>query len=198
MMSVTRKSPWPWVAIASVCLAGIVAGGFWIAAPKSTTPYPLQQLTFEAGAAQTPALSTDGRLLAYASDRGGNGQFDIWLRQTTGGEPIRLTEGSGSKTNPQFSPDGSKIYYLSAGSVFEVPTLGGVARRLIERAGPFSVSSHGEIGFVNLRTANMPGPITIVPVDAHSSHRDHFVQAIVITRSSDRDRSEATLGTSVS
>jgi hypothetical protein len=33
---------------------------------------------------------------------------------------------------------------------------------------------------------------------AHSIHRDHFVQAIVIARSSDRDRSEATLGTSVS
>ena len=31
---------------------------------------------------------------------------------------------------------------------------------------------------------------------AHSSHRDHFVQPIVITRSSDRDRSEATRGTS--
>jgi len=31
---------------------------------------------------------------------------------------------------------------------------------------------------------------------AHSSHRDHFVQRIVITRSSDRDRSEATFGTS--
>jgi hypothetical protein len=32
---------------------------------------------------------------------------------------------------------------------------------------------------------------------AYSSHRDHFVQTIVIARSSDRDRSEATLGTSV-
>ena len=33
---------------------------------------------------------------------------------------------------------------------------------------------------------------------AYSIHRGHFVQAIVIARSSDRDRSEATLGTSVS
>jgi hypothetical protein len=33
-------------------------------------------------------------------------------------------------------------------------------------------------------------------ITAHSSHRDHFVQSIVITRSSDRDRSEATRGTS--
>jgi hypothetical protein len=33
--------------------------------------------------------------------------------------------------------------------------------------------------------------------NAHSTHRDHFVQTIVIARSSDRDRSEATLGTSV-
>ena len=32
---------------------------------------------------------------------------------------------------------------------------------------------------------------------AHSSHRDHLVQTIVITHSSDRDRSEATLGMSV-
>jgi hypothetical protein len=38
---------------------------------------------------------------------------------------------------------------------------------------------------------------TVSFVRAHSTHRDHFVQTIVIARSSDRDRSEATLGTSV-
>ena len=51
----------------------------------------LRQLTFEAGVAITPALSPDGKLLAYATDRSGEGQLDIWLKQTIGGEPVRLT-----------------------------------------------------------------------------------------------------------
>ena len=164
-VSATRNSRWRWAVIMGLCMAGIAAVGFWMLWPKSSTPHLSRQLTFDVGIAQTPALSPDGKLLAYASDRGGNGQFDIWLKQLAGGEPIRLTSGPTSKTDPQFSSDGTKIYYLSAGSIFEVPSLGGSSRKLIERAGPFSVSNRGEIGFVNLTTGSNPGPITIVPAD---------------------------------
>src|SRR5262249_39460170 len=106
--------------------------------------------------------SPDGKLLAYASDRGGDGRYEIWLKQMAGGTSVRVTSGPGAKTNPQFSPDGTKIYYLSAGSIFEMAALGGPSRKVIEQAGPFSISSHGEIGFNRPGTASV-GPMFVVP-----------------------------------
>jgi Tol biopolymer transport system component len=135
--------------------------------PTSSAPASLQQLTFEAGIAETPAVSPDGKLIPYASDRGGSGQSDIWLKQTAGGEPVRLTTGLLAKTNPQFSADGTRVYYLSGGSIFEIPTLGGATRKLVEHAGPFSLSSRGEIGFVTFGTGSTPGPITIIPAEGN-------------------------------
>ena len=55
-----------------------------------------------------------------ASDNGGEDKLDIWLKQMAGGDPVRLTSSPGSKTNPQFSADGTKIYYLSGGDLFEI------------------------------------------------------------------------------
>jgi eukaryotic-like serine/threonine-protein kinase len=156
-------SRWP-SAAAAAAIAAIVAGAsYWFLRPRAPAPRALQQITFEAGIAKDPALSPDGKLLAYASDRGGDGQLDIWLNQLAGGEPVRLTSGPGSKSSPQFSADGTRIYYISGGEISEVPTLGGTSRRIFAGAGPFAVSSRGEIAFYQPRTGTAPGPITILP-----------------------------------
>ena len=48
------------------------------------------------------ALSPDGRLLVYASDRSGEGVLDLWIRQTAAGDPHRLTSGIGTVLNPLY------------------------------------------------------------------------------------------------
>ena len=133
--------------------------------PSESRPSALRQLTFEAGLAITPAVSPDGKLLAYASDRSGEGQLDIWFKQLAGGEAVRLTTGPDSKVNPQFSPEGTRIYFLGGRSaIYEVPTLGGASRMVVEAAGPFSVSSRGDIAFHRLGTGNLPGPMFVLAV----------------------------------
>jgi len=166
--AVPARSRWPLAAAAAI--VAIAAGAsYWFlrqkaAAPqKAVAPRVLQQLTFEAGIAKDPALSPDGKLLAYASDRGRDGQLDIWLKQVAGGEPVRLTSGPGSKSSPQFSADGTRIYYISGVEISEVPTLGGTSRRIFAGAGPFAVSSRGEIAFYQPGTGTAPGPMTILP-----------------------------------
>jgi Tol biopolymer transport system component len=159
-----RRPRWHW-AIGTVALLGLTIAGAALLVTHFRPParQPLKQITFEAGIARDPAFSPDGKLLAYASDRSGENQSDIWLRQMAGGDPVRLTSGPGSKSNPQFSGDGTKIYYISGGDLFEVPALGGVSRRVFEHAGPFTVSSRDEIAFYRPGTGTTPGPITIMP-----------------------------------
>ena len=101
--------------------------------------YKLTQITRDSGYTGEPALSPDGKLLAYVSDRRGGGTLDLWVQQISGGKPIPLTDGETSVLSPSFSPDGSQIVYggfFGEGGVYVVPALGGNARRLAEGMGP--------------------------------------------------------------
>jgi Tol biopolymer transport system component len=170
------RSRWAWAAVAASLVAlGAVLAAYLASGRRAAAPPPvLRQVTFESGVAITPALSPDGQLLAYATDRSGEGQLDIWLKQVAGGEPVRLTNGPDSKVNPQFSPEGTRIYFLGdRGSVFEVPTLGGASRKLLDAAGPFSVSSRGDIVFHRPGTGTSPGPMFVLPAGAGSAEPWH-------------------------
>ena len=55
----------------------------------------LTRLTFDSGLTTDPAISSDGRMLAFASDRNGHTNLDIWVRQLAGGEPLQITRDPG-------------------------------------------------------------------------------------------------------
>ena len=56
----------------------------------------------------TPALSPDGKLLAYGSDRGDGRNLDIWV-QRLGSEPIRRTSHPARRILSQDPPDDANI-----------------------------------------------------------------------------------------
>jgi Tol biopolymer transport system component len=85
-----------------------------------------------------PVLSPDGKLLAYASDRAGNGNLDVWVQQVAGGGAVRLTRGEEDEDQPSFSSDGSKVAFRSlrgGGEIYVVPSLGGQEPRLLADQG---------------------------------------------------------------
>ena len=85
------------------------------------------KVTWEPGLEIEPALSPDGRYVAYVAGTGTN--VGVYVRQVTGGRSTRLVEDSlGAQTNPSWSPDGSRILFLSRGGVFSVASSGGAAR----------------------------------------------------------------------
>ena len=88
--------------------------------------YELHRVTWDGQLNGFPALSPDGTLLAFASDRAGNGDLDIWVKQVNGGTLVRVTDDPEDEILPSFSADGSQLLYSRAGEgVYTVPTLGG-------------------------------------------------------------------------
>src|SRR6185295_19759694 len=70
------------------------------------------QLTNFADAATSPALSPDGRMLAFIRGEStflGPGQ--IYVKLLPNGEPLQLTHDHQFKMGPKFSPDGARITY---------------------------------------------------------------------------------------
>jgi hypothetical protein len=76
------------IALAAGALAFVAASYLTraVAEPKSF----LRRVTADAGLNTAPALSKDGKLLAFASDGANPGNLDIWIQQVGGGEPIRI------------------------------------------------------------------------------------------------------------
>jgi hypothetical protein len=102
--------------------------------PTATAPasddLAIERLTFDPGITNAPSLSSDGRLLAYASDRSGRGDLDSWVQQTGGGTPPRITDDAADDLDPDLSADGSRIVFRSernGGGAYLRP-LGGAAR----------------------------------------------------------------------
>ena len=55
--------------------------------------------------------SPDGKTLVYCAQR--NGNFDVYAIPAEGGAEKRLTEADGLDDGPEYTADGSKIYFLS-------------------------------------------------------------------------------------
>ena len=125
-------------------------------------------------------MSRDGKLVAYSSDRDQEGERDIYVRQISGGEPIRLTKDGSGNTAPDFSPDGSWIVFQSnrdGGGIYEMPALGGEARLLAKHGLNPKFSPDGSevaywVGEVNVAVA-VPGDgeVWVVPASGGQSRR---------------------------
>lgn len=79
----------------------------YLIASDGLTP-PRQLTTAKEGASQ-PALSPDGRQLAFV--RASEGKSQIFLLPLDGGEPTQLTHFRYGATSPKWSPDGKEILF---------------------------------------------------------------------------------------
>ncbi|TVR21727.1 MAG: hypothetical protein EA396_07275 [Anaerolineaceae bacterium] len=88
-----------------------------------------QQLTRESGNNTHPAVSPDGRLLAFRSDRGGVGS--IYIMDLASREVVALTGREADDHMPGWSPDGAHIVFASDRrgdgtlDIMRVPSAGG-------------------------------------------------------------------------
>ena len=91
-----------------------------------------------------PAISPDGKLVAYASTTPVGDR--IFVRQVDGGGARMLTgDMPGNQRFPKWSPDGSRLSFTANGAIFVVPALtGGSPKRTIENGETHSWTPDGK------------------------------------------------------
>ncbi len=128
-------------------------------APAVAAPHiELDQLPPVAGRKASPAVSADGRWLAYASDLDGN--WDIFLQDLAGGEPRNVSADSPlDDLSPAFSPDGRALAFSTPTVAIRVVDLASMQRHDVPvpiAAGLSWTSDSREILFTD-RMADGPG-----------------------------------------
>jgi eukaryotic-like serine/threonine-protein kinase len=124
--------------IACILIATLSIWRPW--APRAFILEGIGRLTFDGGITTDPALSPDGKLLAYASDRGEKGEtgsLDLWIQELDAEpRPRRLTsDPEADEREPAFSPDGREIAFRSerlGGGIHAIPASGGKDRLLVK------------------------------------------------------------------
>jgi Tol biopolymer transport system component/predicted Ser/Thr protein kinase len=154
---ISRLRPILWAGVA-LAAAALAAGAWYLgrsgARPRGSdlADVTLTPLTSEPGYEGEPTFSPDGETIAYVSNRTGN--FEIFLKQVSGGPDVNVTNNPADDAQPAFSPDGKQIAFVSTresrtplvyenfgvpptgGDIWVMPALGGSPRRIAE-AGNF-------------------------------------------------------------
>jgi Tol biopolymer transport system component len=121
--------------LAGALISGLVVWRLVAPAPESSMRF--SAVTNFAGVQAQPALSPDGRSVAFVSNR--DGPYNIYVGLAHGGNLIQITHDSNLESGPRWSPDGTTLAYARLNQsgiwdIWEVPALGGTPRRLILNA----------------------------------------------------------------
>ena len=177
---------WRVAAIAAAVVAAVAVGaGVWWRAPvRPADRSEWIQLTTLPDSVIHPALSPDGRMVAFVRgpSRGivpyAPGQ--VYVKMLPDGEPVQLTNDNLAKMSPVFSPDGARIAYTTVGPKFgwdtwTVPVLGGEPRSWLDNASGLAWAGPGHVLFSEIQKGLH---MKIVAADENrNAQRDLYVPA---------------------
>jgi len=144
-----QTRPWMVAAAASVATL-VIAGGLYLwtarhaqpapqstAAPSALDDLQITQLT-TSGNAQRPAISPDGKYVAYVQRDGSD--YSLWIRQTATASNVHIaaSEPDFTLADPTVTPDGNYVDYVkrrerATGELWRVPFLGGSPKRVVDK-----------------------------------------------------------------
>jgi serine/threonine protein kinase len=111
-------------------LGGLALG--WLLLRQPLVEPPRFETFTYSGSDSTPAVSPDGKTIAFSSAR--NGKRQIWFKQFDGSGEIARTPGPDDRS-PRFSPDGTSMLFLREDNghldLFRTAVLGGEEHRVL-------------------------------------------------------------------
>jgi eukaryotic-like serine/threonine-protein kinase len=143
-----------------------------VAPPDSSQWVQLTDLT---GENFDPALSPDGRMLAFL--RATDGSPQLYVKLLPDGEPVQLTHDETKiKLAPVFSPDGSRIAYGTSEHNWQtwvIPLLGGQPQLLLSNATGLSWIDPSHVMFSEIKSGVHLSVVTAT--ESRSEQRDVYV-----------------------
>src|SRR6185503_18906677 len=154
-ISKRARAAWLLPTVVGVAAFGVGAAIVAVAFPPPTGVPPLvgvsphtiaMQLTNYGGTESGGALSPDGRSFVFASNHGGTP--DLYLRQVSGGDPVRLTSDAAEELDPAFTSDGDSVYFTrtdeTGTAVWRIGALGGQPQKVVDDAQTAVPSPNGK------------------------------------------------------
>ena len=171
-----------WKTIIPVALAVVAlsVGGYFYS-HRTPAGSAWVQLTNFADSATSPALSSDGRMIAFIR---GPETFvtpgQIYVKLLPDGQPVSLTHDDLPKMAPVFSPDGSRIAYTTTDASFGwntwvVPVLGGEPREILPNAAALTWVDRQHVLFSEIKTGVHMGLVTAE--ESRAGEHDVYVPA---------------------
>lgn len=121
-----------------------------------------------------PAISPDGRFVAYGWKGVKEDNWDIYVKQIGSTSIKRITSAATAELRAKWSPDGSHLYYLryenGMATIFKCPLLGGEEVRIMQApnysSGDFNISPDEKwISFNDRREQNSPARIILMSIE---------------------------------
>ena len=171
------------LALSALAILVVIAAPLvWRALRPQTGPPPprLFPLASYPGVEGPPALSADGKLVAFAwtGDVDG-GPTDIYVKAVESEAVRRLTETPASETSPAWSPDGHTVAFVREGhGVFTISELGGGERQLSATGTHVAWGANSKSVLIRDREGNS-GPFGIYHVFVDTLERVRLTQAPV-------------------
>jgi eukaryotic-like serine/threonine-protein kinase len=164
-----------------VMLAFVIAAAAGLIVVKykpSHLPSKWIQLTNFSDSAIAPALSPDGRILAFLRgpyEYGFPSPAQLYVKLLPEGEPVQLTRDDSHKFDPAVSLDGSRVAYaaLETGQTIEIPIVGGIPRLMLANAEGLTWIDEHRVLFSEVKTGIHFAVVTAT--DTRAEQRDVYV-----------------------
>jgi Tol biopolymer transport system component len=150
-----------WIPAASIAAGVIAAAGLGafvatrVGNPPSSPVHFVRSLTNLVGLEESPAISPDGKMVAFTVVEGQRRQ--VFIRYLADGAMRPVTTDDADHDAPRWLPDGTSLLYFSPagpgqiqGSIYRIPALGGAAQRIIASIGGGDVNGNGRIACFRL------------------------------------------------
>ena len=175
------RRPWARLAIyAALAVAVLAAIAARVVVRRQAPSLTYTQLTSFNEAAFAPALSPDGRMIAFivGSDTSFPTAGEIYTKLLPDGEPVQRTRDGWPKYGLAFSPDGSQIAYTVADathgfSTASLPALGGDSRPLLPNAAGLTWLDRDHALFSEIKSGLHMGLVTATT--SRSNLRDIYL-----------------------